>query len=775
MIKVTGLNLNLNLKSIPQSQQNKPVEPKPQYNTRVINDLSSGVLGRSMITFRGAEVLNDVSNDTEVIESYFKLPEGAISDKFQKESAHYLHNGEDDLVTVPTGKGKTATAHYIMTKNMKDGKRTFYTAPLKALSNQKYREFQKIYGAENVGILTGDVKINPNAPIVVMTTEIYRNMLLGEKFKHNSIFDGLEVTPKKLTVVFDELQFLGDIERGSVWEQSIILSDKDTQLHSLSATIGNNQEIADWISSIRGKKCHLVNVAESERDVPLKFQINNVEPPQKKKKKAHGKVSGRVDSKHMEKVYLDTINRFKRQDKIPAILFIFSKKESNKALKIYEEQGITLTSQEQQKQIMSTIKKYQREGKVLGSSFNIKALMKGYAIHNSGLLPDQKELIEELFQKKLISAVISTETLAAGINMPAKTSAVFGTRIPTSPLYADIDGKTQITPTKFKQITGRAGRRGLDIEGFGELMANGKKEMGIFNQLIASVSDKLRCDFNEDYSFIAGYHKSTQDDDLIKELLSKSLYAYDNDPAASDAKAKQLMNKFNAKRTILKEQGFLNNDHTLTTKGELLSKLNGYQQIAIVDMIYDKKLSALTPTELAACVGSMATADEKVAARIEKMATGRDFKNKIEKMAEATQFEHENAPITWFVEEFDKYLEKYNNKMIKAPNFQRIAQDKSVAKHLYAWADLNSKKENSKANWKDIVKGDLKTTIYDEGSLFKEINQTIDLLKQMNKIVDIGLQLAKNEQDKLYNAGLKSTIKETLTLLMKRPLMERLI
>lgn len=754
-MKVTPLSFKANTKV----QQNKQIANKPEYNTRLINDLSSGVLGRSLITFKGADVLTPA-----IDESYFQLPAGAKPDKFQIESAIHLNNGEDDLVTVPTGKGKTATAHWIMTKNLKEGKQTFYTAPLKALSNQKFREFKEKYGEKNVGLLTGDVKINPEAPIVVMTTEIYRNMLLGEKFKHN---DGMNTLNKKLTVVFDELQFLGDIERGSVWEQAIILSDKDTQLHSLSATIGNNQEITDWISSIRGKKCHLVNVAESERDVPLKFQINNIEPPKKKMKKGHGKVSGKVNAKHMEKTYLDVIKRLKNQDKIPAIMFIFSKKESNKVLKLYENEGIALTTTQQKKEIWDTIKRYQSDGKVLGSSFNIKALMKGYAIHNSGLLPDQKELIEELFQNKLIFNVIATETLGAGINMPARTVEIWSSRIPTSPLYADgTDGKVQITPNKFKQTSGRAGRRGIDTIGYVELMAKGKEEMSLFNKLIASVPDKLKCEFNEDYSFVSGYHKQTQDDDLIKELLSKSLYAYDKDPVVSEAKANQLLNKFNVKRNILKEQGFLNADNTLTVKGELLSKLNGYQQIPIVDMIFDKKLSALTPSELAACVGVMATADEKIAARIDKLSSG----GKYEQAAKITLFEHQSTPLTWFIDEFDKYLDKYNVKMENAPNFQRIAQDKSIAKHLYAWADLNSKKENSKANWKNLVKGDLKTTIYDEGSLFKEINQTVDLLKQMRKIADAGLELAKNEKDILYHTELKTTIKETLNLLVRKPL-----
>ena len=245
--------------------------------------------------------------DRTVEANYFKLPKGAKPDVFQLAAAQNILLDNDVLVTAPTGTGKTAIAHYAIGKNLRDGKKTFYTTPLKALSNEKYRDFQRIYGEDNVGILTGDVKINGEAPIVVMTTEVYRNMLFGEHFgKRNDLLDNLK------TVIFDELHYLGDVDRGGIWEQSIFLSRPETQLLSLSATIGNNKDIVGWMSKIKEEEkpeivsgsnkelakyraneylpIHtvLIDVPSSNRHVPLEFENINVEDltkPQAKNKK----------------------------------------------------------------------------------------------------------------------------------------------------------------------------------------------------------------------------------------------------------------------------------------------------------------------------------------------------------------------------------------------------------------------------------------------------------------------------------------------------------
>lgn len=392
-------------------------------------------------------------------ENYFQLPKDASPDVFQKASAGYLYNENDVLVTAPTGTGKTAIAHYVITKNLEEGKKTFYTTPLKALSNEKFRSFQKIYGEENVGLITGDTKINREAPIVIMTTEVYRNMIFSEQFKeHNPILDNLK------TVVFDELHYLGDVDRGGIWEQSIILSNPETQLLSLSATIGNNKEVAQWMSKLRDLKYHapqisteenhqadfnsikripkqavgLINVPSENRHVPLEFsnlmildakaQKERIKP----KKWLKSEASGYKHLNPMGDDYKKVVTMLKKENKLPAIFFIFSKKGCKNTLNHLAHYGENLNNESEVKQIQEIINRYKTEGKYLGETLNLKALERGYAIHNSGLLPTQKELIEELFQKKLIKVVLATETLSAGINMPARTTVISSYLKPTN-------------------------------------------------------------------------------------------------------------------------------------------------------------------------------------------------------------------------------------------------------------------------------------------------------------------------------------------------------
>ncbi|HNW26218.1 MAG TPA: DEAD/DEAH box helicase [Candidatus Gastranaerophilaceae bacterium] len=684
-------------------------------------------------------------------ENYFKLPRGCYPDEYQKKAAAKLYKGEDVLVTAPTGTGKTAIAYYVITKNLSEGKKTFYTTPLKALSNQKYRELQTLYGKDNVGLLTGDIKINADAPIIVMTTEIYRNMLFSKKFQDNP--DNLL---KLKTVVFDELHYLGDVDRGGIWEQSIILTDKNVQLLSLSATIGNNNQINNWMSDVKGKKSNLIDVPPEKRHVPLVFETHNLtgENVEGRKLKKHQHQKSK-DANDVKKAYIKFISELKGKDRLPAILFIFSRKFSKKLLDEFDKSTLQLTSRKEKEEIQKIIDQYTKNGKYLGETLNTNALLKGYALHNAGLLPTQKELVEELFQKKLVKLVIATETLSAGINMPAKTVIISDTRKPTSAQSADgDDGKREITANEFHQMAGRAGRRGIDKIGYVYTTPKDKEEKEIFNILIDESPNSLESAFNPDFSFVAGYCKHYQDDELIKTILKKSLHSYDTNPKASEKKYLSMFKLFENKREMLKHLDYITSDNKLTTKGQLLAKINGYQQLPIIDLIYDKKLATLNPIELAAVVGSLANLSQK------------DDYNK-----ETEFFGHKNDKISWFVDDFDSYLDKFNT----LNKNSEVAQDKDAVKHLYEWAELNSKFSGSRRNWKGLYCGVLHKTIRDEGSLFKEITQTVDLLKQMRNISKKGYQLAElenNKNDMEYYKQLSGTIGESLKLLLREPITE---
>lgn len=719
-------------------------------------------------------------------ENYFKLPQGASPDIFQKASAANLYAGNDVLVTAPTGTGKTAIALYVITKNLEEGKKTFYTTPLKALSNEKFRNFQKIYGEENVGLITGDTKINKDAPIVIMTTEVYRNMIFGERFKeHNPLLDNLK------TVVFDELHYLGDVDRGGVWEQSIILSDPKTQLLSLSATIGNNEDVARWMARCRdlgysryfanslnpqGKSStfdhplktsfrtvNLVNVPSEYRHVPLEFEnvlmSGSKKQISKPKKDKHGNViqDRRIPVPQNED-YQRMVTKLKKNDRLPAIFFVFNKKGSKAILEHLAKFGDKLNSDSEIEQIKETIERYKSEGKYLGETLNMKALYKGYAIHNAGLLPTQKELIEELFQRKLVKVAIATETLSAGINMPARTTIISSYMKPTSDPDA-IGGRRELTPNEFHQMAGRAGRRGIDKIGYCYTMSMDAAQKAEFDYLINSEPNELKSAFNPDYSFVAGYYDSCKTDDFIKEIADKSFYTYDRNGDISAKKSKEFLKNFGTKRKVLRKFDYLDSAHNLSTKGKLLAKLNGYEQIPVIEAVVTQKFGGMSPVELAAAVGTMANIQIKYKP-----------KNSVGDIKEKPQFSHPNDVIDYFVTKQENFLKKYNDDMAKIDeDFREVEIDTKATNHIYDWAALNNENQDSTGNWAKLIENSKANPIRDEGTLFKEITMTADLLKQIMEISEEGLYLAENKLEARYYSELKETAKEAVKLIAREP------
>lgn len=749
--------------------QKQRQEQKPNLHTQ-FNTIPNDLTNLSLISFTAKEYYQTLKDN------YFKLPKNAEPDVFQKASAMNILKDNDVIVTAPTGTGKTAIALYAITKNMEDGVKTFYTTPLKALSNEKFRSFQNIYGKENVGLLTGDVKINTDAPIVVMTTEVYRNMVLSERFdKNNPILDNLK------TVIFDELHYLGDADRGGIWEQSIILSDPQTQLLSLSATIGNNKHVSNWMADSKGhpkaevvssKKQNLetyraqnnapihtvlIDVPSENRHVPLTFENVVVKSDDSSKSSHHFDKKGK--SKQIQNTpkrfptpnmtsYQNMVRKLKYEDKLPAIFFVFSKRNSNQILTYLSKYGEKLNTKEEQQEIAEIIKNYKKDGKYLGESLNYDALNRGYAIHNAGLLPAQKELIEELFNKKLVKVVIATETLSAGINMPARTTVITSDRTPTGELNAN----------KFHQMAGRAGRRGIDTRGYCITMSVTKKQAENFEKLVNSPPNDLVSSFKPDYSFVAGYYATCKDDDLINELLEKSFYAYDNNPQIKSKKSQEMKNIFSNRRLTLRKMDFIKSNHSLTPKGELLAKLNGYEQIPIINAIYNRKLANLNPIELAAAVGTIANIQPK----FENPYKKEDYNKPL--------YYHANENITKFVRNFDKSLQTYNTNIVKFdPKYKETEIDTKVTNHIYEWANLNAKNENSVENWKSLYHGELSKSIKNEGSVFKEITMTADLLKQMKLIAQTGMDISQDKEEFQYYRKLGNNIDEALSLICQTP------
>ena len=437
-------------------------------------------------------------------------------DTFQIEACGALEAGDSVLVAAPTGAGKTVVAEFALFLAMQQKRaKVFYTAPIKALSNQKFHEFTAEYGAENVGLLTGDTNINASARIVVMTTEVLRNMIYADS----------DLLTDLAYVVMDEVHYLADRFRGAVWEEVIIHLSSEVRLVSLSATVSNAEEFGDWLQAVRGQTSVIVS---EERPVPLdqhvmvrsklidlfdatgKAATNRVNPellriarnsmPQSSSRRGsrdrrgggsyhrggHG-AQERADRP-------EVIDMLDRQNLLPAIFFVFSRIGCDQAVKQVLRAGIRLTTADERDEIRDIVEDRCRtildeDLAVLGYWEWLEGLQRGVAAHHAGLLPAFKEVVEELFQKKLVKVVFATETLALGINMPARTVVLEKLE------KFNGEARVPITPGEYTQLTGRAGRRGLDVEGHSVIQWRD----GLDPQAIASLASRRSYPLNSSF------------------------------------------------------------------------------------------------------------------------------------------------------------------------------------------------------------------------------------------------------------------------------------
>jgi ATP-dependent RNA helicase HelY len=411
-------------------------------------------------------------------------------DLFQIASANVLESGNSVLVAAPTGAGKTVVAEFAVFLAMSTpADKLFYTTPMKALSNQKYNEFVEEWGAENVGILTGDTNINSGARIVVMTTEVLRNMLYADS----------DLLKDLRFVVMDEIHYLADRFRGAVWEEVIIHLPQHVRLVGLSATVSNAEEFGDWLQAVRGDTDIIVS---EDRPVPLDQHVlvgnkfidlfdgshaaaeHRVNPEllrlaHSNQRAPHMRSAGRNAHRggrnnrpqyaqnqplqgRMERA--DIIQLLDDKNLLPAISFIFSRAGCDQAVSQVLRSGIRLTDAEEREIIRVIVEDRcsalaDEDLGVLGYWEWLEGLERGVAAHHAGLLPAFKEVVEELFQKKLVKVVFATETLALGINMPARTVVLEKLE------KFNGEARVPLTPGEYTQLTGRAGRRGIDVEG----------------------------------------------------------------------------------------------------------------------------------------------------------------------------------------------------------------------------------------------------------------------------------------------------------------------
>jgi len=412
-----------------------------------------------------------VRHDRAELIAHYEFP----LDGFQLRALDALDDGESVLVAAPTGSGKTVVAEYAIDAALADGNRAFYTAPIKALSNQKYHDLVARLGPHRVGLLTGDNSINGDADVVVMTTEVLRNMIYGRS--HG--LDDLAV------VVLDEVHFLQDTYRGPVWEEVIVHLPDGVQLVCLSATVSNATELADWITTVRGTTRPIL---EDRRPVRLdnyyligdkthdrlhllptlvngRFNHEAARLDDEGARASRGSRGGRQQRGGRRRLFtpsrLETVELLEQHDMLPVIHFIFSRNQCDEAARACLAAGVRLTTGDERERIREVV-----DGRlggmdpadlaVLGYGQFLAQLEAGIAAHHAGMVPPFKEVVEECFVEGLVKVVFATETLAVGINMPAKTVVIEKLSKFTG------DHHTFLTPGEYTQLTGRAGRRGLD-------------------------------------------------------------------------------------------------------------------------------------------------------------------------------------------------------------------------------------------------------------------------------------------------------------------------
>ena len=441
-------------------------------------------------------------------------------DEFQQQAIAALNAGRSVVVCAPTGSGKTLIGEYTIHRALARGGRIFYTTPLKALSNQKLRDFRELFGAEQVGLLTGDISINRDAPILVMTTEIFRNMLYGTPIGEvGTSLVGVEA------VVLDECHYMNDRQRGTVWEESIIYCPPEVQLVALSATVANADQLTEWLNLVHGAT---ELIYSDFRPVPLQFYFGNtkgvfplldethsqINPRLKPKNKGGKPRGGRPESPHMTYI----LEQLAARDMLPAIYFIFSRRGCDRAV---EEMGdFSLVNEREAAQLKEKIDEFLSRNPEAGRAGQVEPLYRGIAAHHAGILPAWKGLVEELFQLGLIKVVFATETLAAGINMPARTTVI-------STLSKRTDrGHRLLTASEFLQMAGRAGRRGMDAIGYVVTLQTpfeGAKEAAY---LATAGADPLVSQFSPTYGMVLNLlqtHSVSEAKDLVERSFAQYL------------------------------------------------------------------------------------------------------------------------------------------------------------------------------------------------------------------------------------------------------------
>jgi superfamily II RNA helicase len=513
----------------------------------------------------------------------------------------------DCLVTAPTGAGKTWIAEQAIARIRQQDGKAWYASPLKALSNSKYTDFSKIFGQTHVGILTGDRQENPDAPIIVGTTEILRNQLYDAMHRGESLATDF--------VVLDEAHFLGDEERGVVWEEIMIYLPARIPLLLLSATIGNADRIADWLSSIRSTPCCVIE--ETVRPVPLfplffhpsgTLMPLTVAGKKDRGQHLHQKVNRYIKSRPRRNLgpsrnlppFDDILRVLRKYHLLPAIFFLKSRADCDRALDACRGQ---LKFEESRHRQLGPIIADCLEGTPHIANHRQRWHLEHLAVgsHHSGQLPAWKLVLEKLMTEGLLDAVFATSTVAAGVNFPARTVAF---------LNSDrFNGKhfMPLTPTELHQMTGRAGRRGMDNIGFALVMPDKYMDMRLVARLLSSPPSNIDSQIRINFSMVLNLllsHRPDQIQDLLKKSFATFLLSRSRRDTSEQASREHLWQDFLRHLGFLKATGFVSAKDELTSDGSWASQLRVDQPLLIAEGFRKQIFPQLDSDLLAALIAS---------------------------------------------------------------------------------------------------------------------------------------------------------------------------
>lgn len=485
-----------------------------------------------------------------------------VLDDFQKEAIKAVERDMSVLVAAPTGAGKTLIAEHLIKKCMFEKRGVIYTAPIKALSNQKFREFQSRFPGQ-VGIITGDVNIRPHSPLLIMTTEIFRNKVLETETtldRHNWI-------------IFDEVHYLDNLERGTVWEESLILLPRHMRFMGLSATIPNVDQFASWLGEVHDHPISVIK--EHNRPVPLHFLFQ-----------CHGKICDEfhevkeegysrrrkrrfAGDRLLEPSFEDNkpfalIRHLKKSNRLPCIYFSFSRKRCEVLAE--EASHLNFLHQDQRREILEIYDEFCERYDITFEerTHSIRELVKrGVAYHHAGIHPMLKEILERLFTQKLVKIIFATETFALGINMPARTVVLDEVKKKYGRFFRAI--KTR----DFYQMAGRSGRRGIDKEGYVYSRVD-PKAIGFqeLESILLGMPEDIRSRFNTSYATILSLYEIYGE--TLLDIHQRSFYYFQNKAASGMRQLDQMKSRLH----VLKHLGYIH-DYKLTDKGHFAKKIHG--------------------------------------------------------------------------------------------------------------------------------------------------------------------------------------------------------